>query len=270
MHHTKLGRTGLRVSKLCLGTMTFGLQCDVAQSNADPGCRRGGRHRLPRHRRRLSRWAAATTPPAAPSRSSATGCGASATSFIVATKCVGADGTEALGPRHVAQAHPRRDRRLAAAPRHRLCRSLPAARLRPAHADRRGAGGARHGRAQRARRATSACPTGRPTRSPARWAAARSGTSPASTPCSRATTCCSAASSATCCRSAPRKAIAVIPVQSAGRRPADRQARPQGAAAGRHALPARHRRRALPGALLARAGVRDHRRPAPRSPTKRA
>src|SRR3981189_2152425 len=34
MHHPKLGRTGLRVSKLCLGTMTFGLQCDVAQSNA--------------------------------------------------------------------------------------------------------------------------------------------------------------------------------------------------------------------------------------------
>jgi 1-deoxyxylulose-5-phosphate synthase len=34
MHHTKLGRTGLRVSKLCLGTMTFGLQCDGAQSNA--------------------------------------------------------------------------------------------------------------------------------------------------------------------------------------------------------------------------------------------
>jgi 1-deoxyxylulose-5-phosphate synthase len=34
MQHTKFGRTGLRVSKLCLGTMTFGLQCDVAQSNA--------------------------------------------------------------------------------------------------------------------------------------------------------------------------------------------------------------------------------------------
>jgi aryl-alcohol dehydrogenase (NADP+) len=34
MHHIKLGRTGLRVSKLCLGTMTFGLQCDVPQSNA--------------------------------------------------------------------------------------------------------------------------------------------------------------------------------------------------------------------------------------------
>jgi 1-deoxyxylulose-5-phosphate synthase len=34
MDHTKFGRTGLRVSKLCLGTMTFGLQCDEAQSHA--------------------------------------------------------------------------------------------------------------------------------------------------------------------------------------------------------------------------------------------
>jgi 1-deoxyxylulose-5-phosphate synthase len=33
MDHTKFGRTGLRVSKLCLGTMTFGLQCDEAQSH---------------------------------------------------------------------------------------------------------------------------------------------------------------------------------------------------------------------------------------------
>jgi 1-deoxyxylulose-5-phosphate synthase len=34
MQYTKLGRTGLRVSRLCLGTMTFGLQCDEAQSHA--------------------------------------------------------------------------------------------------------------------------------------------------------------------------------------------------------------------------------------------
>jgi aryl-alcohol dehydrogenase-like predicted oxidoreductase len=34
MQHVKFGRTGLRVSKLCLGTMTFGLQCDEAQSHA--------------------------------------------------------------------------------------------------------------------------------------------------------------------------------------------------------------------------------------------
>lgn len=34
MQMTSFGRTGLRVSRLCLGTMTFGLQCDVPQSNA--------------------------------------------------------------------------------------------------------------------------------------------------------------------------------------------------------------------------------------------
>jgi aryl-alcohol dehydrogenase (NADP+) len=34
MQRTQLGRTGLSVSRLCLGTMTFGLQCDEATSNA--------------------------------------------------------------------------------------------------------------------------------------------------------------------------------------------------------------------------------------------
>jgi 1-deoxyxylulose-5-phosphate synthase len=34
MDHIRLGRTGLQVSKLCLGTMTFGLQCDEATSVA--------------------------------------------------------------------------------------------------------------------------------------------------------------------------------------------------------------------------------------------
>ena len=34
MQHTKFGRTGLRVSRLCLGTMTFGGQCDEARSHA--------------------------------------------------------------------------------------------------------------------------------------------------------------------------------------------------------------------------------------------
>jgi aryl-alcohol dehydrogenase (NADP+) len=34
MRHVKLGRTGLSVSRLCLGTMTFGLQCDEATSFA--------------------------------------------------------------------------------------------------------------------------------------------------------------------------------------------------------------------------------------------
>jgi len=34
LQHTKLGRTGLTVSRLCLGTMTFGLQCDEDTSDA--------------------------------------------------------------------------------------------------------------------------------------------------------------------------------------------------------------------------------------------
>jgi aryl-alcohol dehydrogenase (NADP+) len=34
MQYVKFGRTGLSVSKLCLGTMTFGFQCDEARSRA--------------------------------------------------------------------------------------------------------------------------------------------------------------------------------------------------------------------------------------------
>jgi aryl-alcohol dehydrogenase-like predicted oxidoreductase len=34
MQYSTFGRTGLRVSRLCLGTMTFGLQCDEAQSRS--------------------------------------------------------------------------------------------------------------------------------------------------------------------------------------------------------------------------------------------
>ncbi len=34
MEHARLGRTGLQVSRLCLGTMTFGLQCDERTSFA--------------------------------------------------------------------------------------------------------------------------------------------------------------------------------------------------------------------------------------------
>src|SRR5438067_9326644 len=34
MKYVNFGRSGLRVAPLCLGTMTFGLQCDEAQSRA--------------------------------------------------------------------------------------------------------------------------------------------------------------------------------------------------------------------------------------------
>jgi 1-deoxyxylulose-5-phosphate synthase len=34
MKHVRFGRTGLPVSRLCLGTMTFGLQCDEPTAGA--------------------------------------------------------------------------------------------------------------------------------------------------------------------------------------------------------------------------------------------
>ena len=43
MEHTNLGRTGLLVSRVCLGTMTFGLQCDepTSRSILDAAAERG-------------------------------------------------------------------------------------------------------------------------------------------------------------------------------------------------------------------------------------
>ena len=115
-----------------------------------------------------------------------------------------ARGTAGNSRKHILE----RDRGLPAPAAHRLRRPLPAARPRPGHADRRDAPGARRPRAARARCATSGAPTSSPTSWPARSAAARCWARPASTRCSPATTCCSARSSASCCRCAPRRASA--------------------------------------------------------------
>ncbi len=40
MQQVRFGRTGLRVSKLCLGTMTFGLQCDAVRRATPSSTRR--------------------------------------------------------------------------------------------------------------------------------------------------------------------------------------------------------------------------------------
>ena len=88
MQHTKFGRTGLRVSRLCLGTMTFGLQCDEAESHAimdkaaegaidffeaaDVSPRGGGRSTAGRTEEIVGGWLSGKRH-----------------SFIVATKCVG-------------------------------------------------------------------------------------------------------------------------------------------------------------------------------------
>ena len=115
MQHVRFGRTGLQVSRLCLGTMTFGLQCDEADLVRHP--RRGrARAASPSSTPPTStRSAARRRPSGAPRRSSAGGCAAGASEFIVATKCSGKMGAGALGAGHLAQAHARRDRRLARA-----------------------------------------------------------------------------------------------------------------------------------------------------------
>jgi aryl-alcohol dehydrogenase (NADP+) len=93
MRHVPLGRTGLRVSRLCLGTMTFGLQCDEASARAildraaaggitfldtsDVYPQGGGAAAVGRTEEILGRWLAGRRG-----------------DFIVATKCFGA-----MGPR---------------------------------------------------------------------------------------------------------------------------------------------------------------------------
>ena len=234
-----------------------------------PRCGGRGRDRLPRHRRRLSagRRSRDRGPHRGDRRQLAEG---QAPPVHPGHQVRRPDGAQAVGPGHVAQAHPRCDRRLAAAARHRLRRSLPAARLRPAHAasTRRSRRSTRS--CARARRATSASPTGRPTRWRAPWAAARSRARSAST------------------RVQPRynllfRGLRARPaaavrgggdrgdsLQSAGRRAAHRQARSECAAARGLALRAGHCRPAIPGTLLARTGVRDHRAPARRRRRRRA
>lgn len=91
MEHTRLGTTGLEVSRLCLGTMTFGLQCDEETSRrildkaADAGVTfldtadvyplGGGLEAVGRTEEILGRWLAGHRE-----------------DFVVATKCVGATG----------------------------------------------------------------------------------------------------------------------------------------------------------------------------------
>lgn len=91
MEHVRLGTTGLEVSRLCLGTMTFGLQCDEQTSRqildkaADAGVTfldtadvyplGGGLENVGRTEEILGRWLAGHRE-----------------DFVVATKCVGAMG----------------------------------------------------------------------------------------------------------------------------------------------------------------------------------
>ena len=245
MQHVKLGRTGLRVSRLCLGTMTFGLQCDVAQSNAildaaaaggvdfldtaDVYPLGGGHNTKGRTEQIVGDWLKGKRQ-----------------QFILATKCVGQMGAKpwdlGMSRKHILDAIEASLRRLGTDyidlyQLHSYDPHTPIDEALEALDD---------CRAARARRAMSASPTGRPTRWHAPWDAASSGTWCASTRCSRATISFSAASSVTCWPLCAEEAIAVIPYNPlAGGLLTGKHDR-QGGSSRRLALPARHRRATLP------------------------
>ena len=93
MQHVRLGNTGLRVSRLCLGTMTFGFQCDEATSfaildraanagitfldSSDVYPLGGGLDRAGRTEEIIGRWM-----------------GSKRHDFVIATKCFGQTGSK--------------------------------------------------------------------------------------------------------------------------------------------------------------------------------
>ena len=261
MHHTKLGRTGLRVSKLCLGTMTFGLQCDVTQSNAimdaaaaggidfldaaDVYPLGGGHNTAGRTEQIVGDWLKGKRH-----------------QFIVATKCVGQMGPKpwdlGMSRKHILDAIDASLRRLGTDyvdlyQLHGYDQHTPIDEALEALDTVVRSGKARYAGvsnwpAYKVARALGRSEVKNIGRIEFRPAALQS-------PVPQL-------------RTGPAAALRGgsdrgDPLQSTGRRPAHRQARPQGAAAGRFALPARHRRRPLSGTLLARPGIRNHRRPAP-------
>ena len=207
MQHVRLGRTGLQVSRICLGTMTFGLQVDEAASLRHPRPAAEQGHHVPRHRRRLParRRPHDRGPHRGDRRPLAAG---QARRLRGRDEVLRADGPQAVGHGQQPPPHHGRDRRVAAPAADRLHRPVPAALRRPGRAARRVARRARRPRARRARSATSAARTSSRTGSRARSAAARRSGSRASTRCSRATTCCSASSNASCSRCASTRASA--------------------------------------------------------------
>ena len=150
MQYVNLGATGLRVSRVCLGMMSFGNDSDrpwvLDEDAAEPIVQRGGRgrHHLLRHRRHLlgRRQRGRHRPPARASS-------LSRDEVVVATKVFMpmTPGRERRRP--VAQAHPRGDRRVARAAGDGLRRPVPDPPLGRPHADRGDDGGAARRRAGR-------------------------------------------------------------------------------------------------------------------------
>ncbi len=143
MEYVNLGSTGLRVSRICLGMMSYGRHesrewaLDEDGRGADRAARGRGRDHVLRHRRRLQRRRerGGDRPPPLEALRHARG---------VRPRDEGprADDAGRERARPLPQAHPRVDRRLARAARPRLRRPLPDPSLGSADADRGDDGGA--------------------------------------------------------------------------------------------------------------------------------
>ena len=205
MDYRPLGRTGVQVSKLCLGTMMFGAwgntdhddsiriihraldaginfvdTADVYSRRRVRGDRRQGAQGPPRRRR-------------------------------PGHQVLHADGRGPQPPRRLAALDHQRGRGLAAPPGHRLDRPLPGPPPRPGRSTSTRRSARSPTSSSRARSATSA-----PPRSPAaqiveaQWAARERRPASASAPSSRPTRCSSAASSSTSCPTAQRHGMGIL------------------------------------------------------------
>ena len=208
MDYVRLGSTGLKVSRLCLGCMTYGSKkwrdWVLDEDESRPFFRRALEAGINffdtadmysrRRERRGHRARAEGLRRARPRRHRHQG--------------LQPDGRRPQPARPLAQAHPPRHRRQPAPPRHRLRRSLPDPPLRLRHADRRD--DARAGRC-RTRRQGALHRRVQHVRLAVRQDAGRFATRTdwrASSPCRITTTWSIAKKSARCCRCAARKASA--------------------------------------------------------------
>ena len=167
MDYRPLGRTGVQVSKLCLGTMMFGAWGNPDHDDSIRIIHRAldAGDQLRRHRRRLlgrrvrgDRRQGAQGPPRR---------------RRARHQVLGPDGRGPQPRRRLAPLDHRRGRELAAAARHRLDRPLPDAPPRPGGRHRRDPRRARPTSSSRARSATSAPRRSRPARSSRRSGSAR-------------------------------------------------------------------------------------------------
>ena len=222
MEQRQLGRTGLRVSRLGLGTLTWGRDTDEhdAADQLKAFLEAGGT--LRRHRGRVRRRRGRV-----PARAAAWTGWCRARDLVIATKAGSVpDPRPAL--RRLARAPAGRAGRLAGPARHRPRRPVAGARLRPDDAAGGDPAGAGHRGQPAAGPATPASPTSAagssPRPPPGSWRRPARGPG---WPVPRwSTRCCSAASSARCCppRSTWARPAAVV---AAGPRGADRQVPPR-------------------------------------------